>query len=73
MFSKYSQQKIPSMTPPDRIVSSPTEVLLDPQSGSESEYSDEGDAKYHVTSAQKELQRDLPYDGDLLSDVGYVD
>ncbi|GBP30737.1 hypothetical protein EVAR_75961_1 [Eumeta japonica] len=39
-------------------VSSPTEALLDPESGSsydDSEFSDDDDAEYLVTSAKKEI------------------
>ncbi|GBP35329.1 hypothetical protein EVAR_20702_1 [Eumeta japonica] len=50
-------------------VSSPTEAFLNPESRSGSEYSDKDDAEYHVTSTQTEVQRDLPYDEDLSSDI----
>ncbi|GBP53406.1 G-protein coupled receptor Mth2 [Eumeta japonica] len=52
--------------PPNYIeLSIPHHQLLDIESGSDSEYSDEGD-EYHVTSAQTEVQRD---DKDLPLDV----
>ncbi|GBP37782.1 hypothetical protein EVAR_29984_1 [Eumeta japonica] len=49
--------------------SSSTEALLHSESGSDSECSGEGDAEYHVTSAQTKVQRDFPYDENLPSDV----
>ncbi|GBP18401.1 hypothetical protein EVAR_14794_1 [Eumeta japonica] len=48
---------------------SPTQALLDLESGSDAEYSDEGDAEYHVISAQMEVQLNLHYDEDLPSDI----
>ncbi|GBP20170.1 hypothetical protein EVAR_5601_1 [Eumeta japonica] len=53
----------------DIVVSLPTEALLDPEIGNDSEYSNEGDAEYHVTSDQMEVPRDLPYDDDLPLDI----
>ncbi|GBP70854.1 PiggyBac transposable element-derived protein 4 [Eumeta japonica] len=50
-------------------VSSPTEALLDPESGSDSEYSDEGGAEYCVTSAKKKIQLDVSDDEELPSKV----
>ncbi|GBP53837.1 PiggyBac transposable element-derived protein 4 [Eumeta japonica] len=50
-------------------VSSPTEALLDLESEGDSEYSNKSDAEYHITSAQTEVQRDLPHNEDLPSDV----
>ncbi|GBP58728.1 hypothetical protein EVAR_35507_1 [Eumeta japonica] len=50
-------------------VSSLNDAHLDPESKSDSEYSNEGDAKYHVTSAPMEVQQNLLYDEDLPSDV----
>ncbi|GBP82253.1 hypothetical protein EVAR_54998_1 [Eumeta japonica] len=49
-------------------VSSPTEALLDPESGSsydDSEFSDDDDAEYLVTSAKKEIQQNLSDDEEL--------
>ncbi|GBP45802.1 PiggyBac transposable element-derived protein 4 [Eumeta japonica] len=46
-------------------VSSLTEALLDPESGSsydDSEFSDDDDAEYYVTSAKKEIQQNLSDD-----------
>ncbi|GBP23621.1 hypothetical protein EVAR_80238_1 [Eumeta japonica] len=43
-------------------VSSRTEMLLDPDSGSsydDSEFSDDDEAEYYVTSAKKEIQQNL--------------
>ncbi|GBP35963.1 hypothetical protein EVAR_91514_1 [Eumeta japonica] len=49
-------------------VSSPTEALLDPESGSsydDSEFSDDDDAEYLVTSAKKKIQQNLSNDEEL--------
>ncbi|GBP19061.1 hypothetical protein EVAR_83373_1 [Eumeta japonica] len=58
-------------------VSSPTEALLDPESGSsydDSEFSDDDDAEYLVTSAKKEIQQNLSDDEELppQSSVGTI-